>query len=111
MDDALFFETPDDMRAWLEENHAGEPELWVGVYKKGVEKQGVSLKEAQDVGMCFGWVDSMSRRIDEEAYKLRFTPRRPKSSWTEDNVRRAEALRAQGLMHEPGIRALEDRKA
>ena len=111
MDDARFFKTPDELRAWLAENHATESELWVGIYKKGVSKPGVTLREAQDVGMCFGWVDSMSRRIDEEAYKLRFTPRRPKSSWTEDNVRRAEALREQGLMHESGIRALEERKA
>jgi uncharacterized protein YdeI (YjbR/CyaY-like superfamily) len=61
--------------------------------------------------MCFGWVDSMSRRVDEESYMLRFTPRRPRSTWTPGNVARAEELVAQGLMHESGARAFERREA
>jgi uncharacterized protein YdeI (YjbR/CyaY-like superfamily) len=61
--------------------------------------------------MCFGWVDSMSRRIDDVSYMLRFTPRRPRSKWNARNVAHAEELRAQGLMHEAGIRALERRRA
>jgi uncharacterized protein YdeI (YjbR/CyaY-like superfamily) len=61
--------------------------------------------------MCFGWVDSLSRRIDEDSYMIRFTPRRPRSKWTAGNIARAEELRAQGLMHQAGIRALESRRA
>lgn len=60
--------------------------------------------------MCFGWVDSMTRRLDEDSYMLRFTPRRPRSNWTPGNVVRAEELVAQGLMHEAGVRALERRQ-
>ena len=97
------------MRQWLEANHASAGELWVGVYKKGVEKTSVTLAEAQDVAMCFGWVDSMSRRIDDESYMLRFTPRRPRSNWTPGNVARAEELIANGLMHESGLQAFERR--
>jgi uncharacterized protein YdeI (YjbR/CyaY-like superfamily) len=107
---AVFFASGEEMRDWLEGNHATAAELWVGIYKKGSSKTGVTLREAQDQAMCFGWVDSLSRRIDEDSYMLRFTPRRPDSNWTEGNIARAEELRAQGLMHEAGIRALEQRR-
>ncbi len=106
---AVFFASVEAMRDWLQANHATASELWVGIYKKGSSKTGVTLPEAQDVAMCFGWVDSMSRRIDDESYMLRFTPRRPRSSWTPGNVARAEELIAQGLMHESGLRAFERR--
>ena len=108
---AVFFESVQDMRDWLEANHASTDELWVGVYKKGVDKTGVTLTQAQDVAMCFGWVDSMSRRIDDESYMLRFTPRRQRSKWTPGNVARAEELIAQGLMHESGRHAFERRQS
>jgi uncharacterized protein YdeI (YjbR/CyaY-like superfamily) len=107
----LYFDSPRAMRDWLEGNHATTAELWVGIFKKGVDKAGVTMTEAQDVGMCFGWVDSMSRRVDDESYMLRFTPRRARSNWTPGNVARAEELLAQGLMHEAGISALERREA
>ena len=71
----------------------------------------MTLPEAQDVAMCFGWVDSMSRRIDDESYMLRFTPRRPRSNWTPGNVARAQELIGDGLMHEAGIRAFERRRS
>ena len=107
---AVFFASGQAMRDWLEANHASADELWVGIYKKGSGKTAVTLPEAQDVAMCFGWVDSMSRRIDDDSYMLRFTPRRPQSNWTPGNVARAEELIAQGLMQEAGIRAFERRK-
>jgi uncharacterized protein YdeI (YjbR/CyaY-like superfamily) len=108
--DAVFFESGEEMEAWLDENHADEPELWLGLYKKGSGKSGITLAEAQDVALRFGWVDSLAGRIDDDAWKLRFTPRRPNSNWTEQNVTRAEELSAQGLMHEAGTRAFEGRK-
>ena len=108
---ALFFTSGEEMRDWLEAHHDTSDELWVGIYKKGSGKTGVTFTDAQDQAMCFGWVDSMSRRIDDDSYMLRFTPRRPDSNWTEGNVARAAELRAQGLMHESGIRALERRRA
>ena len=107
----VYFDSGHGMRDWLEANHASALELWVGIYKKGVDKAGVALPEAQDVAMCFGWVDSMSRRVDEESYMLRFTPRRSRSNWTPGNVARAEELIAQGLMHESGSRAFALRQS
>ena len=107
---AVFFASGQELRDWLEANHATAGELWVGIYKKGSSKTNVTLPEAQDVAMCFGWVDSMTRRVDEDSYMLRFTPRRARSNWTAGNVARAEELIAQGLMHEAGVRALERRQ-
>jgi uncharacterized protein YdeI (YjbR/CyaY-like superfamily) len=107
----VFFDSPQAMREWLDANHASAAELWLGIYKKGVEKPAVTLVEAQDVAMCFGWVDSMSRRVDEESYMLRFTPRRPRSNWTPGNVARAQQLIERGLMHESGLEAFERRPA
>ena len=99
------------MRDCLETNHAIRDELWVGIYKKGVDKSSVTLAQAQDVAMCFGWVDSMSRRIDDESYMLRFTPRRLRSNWTAANVARAKELIAEGLMHESGVQAFKRRQS
>ena len=107
---AVFFASGQEMRDWLEANHTTADELWIGIYKKGSRKTGVTLAEAQDVAMCFGWVDSMTRRIDEDSYMLRFTLRRPRSNWTPGNVARAEELIAQRLMHEAGVRAFERRQ-
>ncbi len=107
--DARFFSDFDEMHAWLEANHEGADELWVGLYKKGASKSGIGLTDAQDAGMCFGWVDSLGRRIDEERWRVRFTPRRAKSSWTDDNVRRARDLEKRGLMRQSGLDALARR--
>jgi uncharacterized protein YdeI (YjbR/CyaY-like superfamily) len=107
---ATFFASGAEMRGWLEANHATAAELWVGLYKKGSGKSGITLGEAQDQGLCFGWIDSLARRIDDDSYMIRFTPRRPRSNWTATNVERVEELRAQGLMHEAGIRAFERRE-
>jgi len=106
----VFFSSGQAMRDWLEANHATADELWIGIYKKSSPKTCVTLAEAQDVAMCFGWVDSMTRRIDEDSYMLRLTPRRPRSNWTPGNVARAEELIAQGLMHDAGVRAFERRQ-
>ena len=108
---ATFFPSGAEMRAWLEANHASAGELWVGIYKKGSGKTGITLSEAQDQGLCFGWIDSLARRIDDDRYMIRFTPRRPGSNWAAGNIERVEELRAQGLMHEAGIRAFERRRA
>ena len=107
---ATFFASGAEMRAWLEANHATASELWVGIHKKGSHKTGITLSEAQDQGLCFGWIDSLGRRIDDDSYMIRFTPRRPRSNWSAVNIKRVEELRAQGLMHEAGLRAFERRR-
>jgi uncharacterized protein YdeI (YjbR/CyaY-like superfamily) len=106
---AQFFASGDELRSWFETNHATATELWVGIYKKGSGKPTVTMPEAVDQGLCFGWIDSKGRTIDDERYMVRFTPRRAGSSWSRRNVERVEELRARGLMDEAGIRAFERR--
>jgi uncharacterized protein YdeI (YjbR/CyaY-like superfamily) len=107
---AVFFASAAEMRDWLEANHAAADELWVGLYKKGSGKTGVAMEEAVDQALCFGWIDSLARRIDDDSYRLRFTPRRANSNWAASSIDRVERLRAEGLMHEAGIRAFEQRR-
>jgi uncharacterized protein YdeI (YjbR/CyaY-like superfamily) len=104
-----FFESPDEMREWLEANHERAEELWVGLYKKAAARTGITMDEALDQALCFGWIDTKGRRIDEERWTVRFVPRRPKSNWSERNIARVEELRKQGLMHEAGLQAFERR--
>jgi uncharacterized protein YdeI (YjbR/CyaY-like superfamily) len=106
----VFFTSSEELRGWLEENHATATELWVGIYKKGSGKRSMAVEEAQEQAVCFGWIDSLGRRIDDESYMLRLTPRRAGSKWSAINIERVERLRAQGLMHEAGIRAFERRR-
>ncbi len=109
--DATIFPTAADFRAWLEEHHATAPELWVGYYRKGSGKQSITYSEAVDEALCFGWIDGMTRRIDETSWANRYTPRRARSIWSNVNVRRVELLLEQGRMHPAGIAAFEARRA
>ncbi len=107
--DPRFFATPADFRAWLEAHHADESELWVGFYKKGTRKQSLTWPEAVDQALCFGWIDGIRKRIDEERYTNRFTPRRPRSNWSAVNIKRVQELTALGLMRPEGLAAFEQR--
>jgi uncharacterized protein YdeI (YjbR/CyaY-like superfamily) len=107
--DPVFFGSPAEAREWFEENHESADEIWVGLYKKGASKSGISMQEALDQALCFGWIDTKGMRIDEERWKVRFVPRRPKSNWSERNIARVEELIAEGLMHESGRRAFDRR--
>ena len=84
-------------------------ELWVGFYKKGVAKTSMTYKESVEEGLCFGWIDGITRRIDDEVYAIRFTPRRKRSNWSAINIARMAELIAAGRMHPAGIRAFEAR--
>jgi uncharacterized protein YdeI (YjbR/CyaY-like superfamily) len=107
--EVLVFPDAAAFRAWLEEHHATEPGAWIGYYKKGVAKQSMAYMEAVDVGLCFGWVDSVGYRVGDEVYTNRFTPRRKGSNWSARNVARVRELTAEGLMHPAGIAAFEAR--
>jgi uncharacterized protein YdeI (YjbR/CyaY-like superfamily) len=104
-----FFGSPDAMRDWLEANHETAEELWVGLYKKGASRSGITMQGALDQALCFGWIDTKGMRIDDERWKVRFVPRRPGSNWSERNIARVEELIAEGRMHESGLRAFECR--
>ena len=101
----LFFPTPADLRAWFEANHDQAGELWLGLYKKGTGLPTVTIPEAIDEALCFGWIDGLKRSVDEKSYKLRFTPRRKRSSWSARNLGRMEELIAAGRVTEAGLAA------
>jgi uncharacterized protein YdeI (YjbR/CyaY-like superfamily) len=103
------FATADEFREWLTANHDAATELWVGYYKKGVPKTSMSYRESVDLGLCFGWIDGLTRRIDDEVYAIRFTPRTRRSTWSAVNVARMGELMAAGRAHPAGIRAFEAR--
>jgi uncharacterized protein YdeI (YjbR/CyaY-like superfamily) len=100
-----FFLTPPELAAWFAANPSAT-ELWVGFWKKGFERPGISYADAVDEALCEGWIDSIIRRVDEASYMLRFTPRRARSSWTDTNLRRVDELRAAGRMRPAGERAV-----
>ncbi len=110
MPEPVFFTTPGELRAWFEQHHADTPELVVGYWKKHTGKPGISHTEAIEQALCFGWIDSIGRRIDDDRYQVRFTPRRPGSVWSAVNVAAVARLTEQGLMHPAGLRVFEERK-
>ena len=106
---ARFFGTPSELRAWFEAHHADRSELWVGFYKAHTGRGGVVYPEAVDEALCFGWIDTTVRRIDDDRYANRFVPRRPESQWSDVNRRRFAELDRQGRMRDAGRRAFERR--
>ena len=106
-----FFATPADLGAWFAENHAREGELWVGFHKRGSGRPSITWAEAVDEALCVGWIDGLTKRVDETSYKIRFTPRKARSTWSLRNVERVAELTEQGRMLPAGIEAFERRTA
>lgn len=105
-----FFKNSLAFRKWLEQNHDKKDELLVGFYKKGTGKASITWPESVDQALCFGWIDGIRRKLDEESYSIRFTPRRPKSIWSAVNVRKVNELKEKGLMKPEGLAAFEKLK-
>lgn len=105
-----FFSTPKLFRAWLAKNHDRAPSLWVGYYRKDSGRRSISWPESVDEALCFGWIDGIRKKVDEISYKIRFTPRRPKSVWSAVNIGRIAALTAEGRMHAAGHAAFKRRE-
>lgn len=95
-------------RGWLQQNHATASEIWLLMHSKSSEKPGVSYLHAVEEALCFGWIDGIAKRKDADFTAQRFTPRRPKSNWTELNKERARRLIASGLMTDAGRAVLPD---
>jgi uncharacterized protein YdeI (YjbR/CyaY-like superfamily) len=106
----LFFASPAEWRAWLQQNHEREDEVLVGFHKRGSGKPSITWPESVDEALCFGWIDGVRRSIDSSSYTIRFTPRRRRSIWSKVNVKRAGELIASGRMQPAGIRAFEARQ-
>jgi uncharacterized protein YdeI (YjbR/CyaY-like superfamily) len=104
-----FFRTSAAFRTWLEANHDRRTELWVGFHKRATGEPSITWKEAVDQALCFGWIDSVRKRVDEGSYTNRFTPRKPSSTWSAVNMQRFGELRDLGLVHRAGLQAFERR--
>jgi uncharacterized protein YdeI (YjbR/CyaY-like superfamily) len=104
-----FFATPADFRRWLEEHHATARELLVGFYKKDSGKPSITWPESVDEALCVGWIDGVRKRIDDESYTIRFTPRKASSTWSAVNIKRITELIAEGRVLPAGLAAFEKR--
>jgi len=96
-------------RRWLKNNHARESCVWLVYFKKHTGLQSIVYADSVEEALCFGWVDGLKRRIDDERYAYRFTPRKPGSKWSALNIRRAKAMIEQGLMTAAGQQAYDRR--
>lgn len=106
---AMFFSSASEFENWLEANYERAPEALVGFKKRATGQPSLTWAESVDVALCFGWIDGIRRRIDDERYSIRFTPRRQGSIWSRVNIGRAEALREAGRMRPAGVAAFEGR--
>jgi uncharacterized protein YdeI (YjbR/CyaY-like superfamily) len=107
----LAFATAAEFEAWMEENHDAADGVWLKVAKKGSGIASVTIPEALDVCLCFGWIDGLRRGLDDEYYLQRYTPRRRRSNWSRINIGKVEALTAAGRMRPAGIAEVERAKA
>jgi len=99
-----FFCDIDELRKWFDDNHENSKEIWIGFYKKESKKIAVSYAEALDQALCFGWIDGIRKKVDSESYMNRFTPRRPRSNWSQINKEHVKRLTKAGLMMPPGLK-------
>ena len=91
----------------METNYDQKTELWVGYYKKVTGKPSITWPESVDQALCYGWIDGIRKKIDEEAYKIRFTPRKRTSIWSAVNIARVNELKEQNLMQPAGLEAYD----
>jgi uncharacterized protein YdeI (YjbR/CyaY-like superfamily) len=104
-----FFAKPSHFRSWLAKHHKTAAELLVGFYKKDSGKPSITWPESVDEALCVGWIDGVRRSLGEEAYTIRFTPRRKGSIWSAVNIKRARELSEAGLMRPAGLAAFDKR--
>jgi uncharacterized protein YdeI (YjbR/CyaY-like superfamily) len=107
----LHLTTREDWRTWLEKHHDRESEVWLVFYKRHTGKPRIAYDDAVEEALCFGWIDSLVKRLDEECYAQKFTPRKAGSKWSDSNRARVKKLLKAGLMTEAGRAVLENRKA
>ena len=110
MDNQAFFENANSFRDWLKKNHLHEKVLWVCYYKKHTKKASITWDESVAEALCFGWIDGLRKSIDEESYRIRFTPRKKNSLWSRKNIDTVGRLIKQKRMLKRGLQAFEYRK-
>lgn len=100
----VFFETAEDFRGWLKENHDKSKGITVGYYNVRSKKKSMTYPESIDQALCFGWIDSVRHKLDDESYSNRFTPRKNVRNWSDVNIKKMERLIAEGLMTPAGLK-------
>jgi uncharacterized protein YdeI (YjbR/CyaY-like superfamily) len=105
-----FFPTPKHFQSWLARNHDRADRLWVGYYRKDSRRRSITWPESVDEALCFGWIDGIRKKVDDISYKVRFTPRRPKSIWSAVNISRVAVLTGEGRMQPSGVAAFARRE-
>ncbi len=106
----LYFTSRRDWRTWLERNHETKKEAWLIFYKKCTGKPNVTYDEAVEEAICFGWIDSILKSIDDERFARKFTPRKPDSNWSESNKKRAQKMIMQRKMTKAGLELVNQAK-
>ncbi len=101
--ETLYVRNRAQWRRWLLKHHRSKTEIWLIYYKKHTGKAVISYNDAVEEALCFGWIDGLVKRMDEQCYTQRFTPRRAGSQWSLSNLRRIEKLVAEGKMTEAGM--------
>jgi uncharacterized protein YdeI (YjbR/CyaY-like superfamily) len=104
-----YFKSSAEFSSWLEMHHDSMSELLVGFYKKSASRKGITYPEALDEALAFGWIDGVRRGVDDERYTIRFTPRKPRSIWSNVNIKRVGELSGSRRMREPGLAAFAKR--
>jgi uncharacterized protein YdeI (YjbR/CyaY-like superfamily) len=99
-----------EWRAWLSENHDQKAEIWLVYFKKGTGKASIAYAESVEEALCYGWIDSIIKRIDGQRYARKFTPRKENSRWSASNIQRVEKMIAAGLMTSHGMKLVEAAK-
>ena len=110
MSEPIYFSSPAEFGAWLEQHHESETEVFVGYWKRATGKPSLTWSQAVDEALCHGWIDGVLRRVDGERHAQRFTPRKPASNWSAVNVAKVERLRAEGRMRPAGEAAFARRR-
>jgi len=106
----VFFDTPAEFRNWLEKHHQTATEIWVGFWKKSSGNVGLNYQQALDEALCYGWIDGLVNKYDDQSYMQRFTPRKSKSIWSKVNTQNVERLINEGKMTKAGLEAVEAAK-
>lgn len=105
MENIIFFKSQHELRNWFGKNHETAKELFVGYYKVHTKKKSITWSESVDEAICFGWIDGIRKRIDDDSYQIRFTPRNPKSIWSDVNIKKIKKLKKLGLVKQKGLEA------
>jgi uncharacterized protein YdeI (YjbR/CyaY-like superfamily) len=111
MTEELYVSNRDAWRAWLKENHDAKKEVWLIYYRKHTGRPSISYEDSVEEALCFGWVDSIIKKLDDEKFARKFTPRRGRSRWSEANRKRVEKMIREGKMTEAGLIRIKEARA